>query len=510
MLQQTLPITVPLSPRETAPSFMSRIAQANGVDALTLGLELDLPFKKVIDGQHAEIRKLARLGGVDPEELAGWTPAKTENGAYAFRGAFFHGRTLRNPTVKGCPCCLKEDLAKGETMFLRGEWALPHVQSCPIHGHPLVPLWRDSHIHHRLGSAPRLDAIEDAIVAGELERDTRDVTPFEQWLDQKLAGHPGGNWLDAHSFHAAATFYFLLGYALSRHFTSAPSRIKKSDHWHLYQMGFVVASCGAPAVRSALTSLEDLSSSPSDGPLKVFPRLYAALANDHAEDPDFAPFRSLLREHILKTWPLGPGDELMGEPVLTRELRSLQTASRTTGVEAPRLRRVLQAAGVIGEASQSRADEWTVFSAAQASPLLRGRTELLAPERFCKSMSMEPELFQALAKSGTLKPAHEDKTTGAIWDPQSGAILLDRLLYGAPLPAAGAILLVAAFHRVKAAQFDQPPWKDHWPDTAQDRPRKRLEPDHLNTAKRTGFRPRIDNNSPPHLNSSLCFVSSNL
>jgi len=66
---------------------------------------------------------------------------------------------------------------------------------------------------------------------------------------------------------------------------------------------------------------------------------------------DYAPFNAILLEHLLEhlleTWPLGVGDELMEEPVTIRSLHSLHTAARETGVDPRRLRTMLINAGLL-------------------------------------------------------------------------------------------------------------------------------------------------------------------
>jgi hypothetical protein len=91
-------------------------------------------------------------------------------------------------------------------------------------------------------------------------------------------------------------------------------------------MGFEVASEGRAAIFAALLNLNQLAE-PRQGPKAVFPILYDRISHDYADDPDFAPFRDILAEHLLKTWSMGPGNEMMGERVTERHLHSICSAS---------------------------------------------------------------------------------------------------------------------------------------------------------------------------------------
>ncbi|KAE9625091.1 TniQ family protein [Parasedimentitalea maritima] len=427
-----LPLSTPLFPRETATSYMSRLAQANGVDAATLGLELDVVFQSVIDGKSSSLRKLAALGGINDKALSEWTPAYLEKGTYVFREELFHGQTIRSPKVRGCPACLKADVSSGNEMYLRGHWAVPHVTACTVHGHPLVVLWHEKVIYSRLDSAAKFRAIEQSVLSREYDVPHRKVTPFDYWLDNRLVYGPTDNWLDGFSLHAAATFCHLLGHSLMRHITSAPSRVEKEDRWMQYELGYAVASKGEAAVRYALRELQELPGGPSDGPKKIFPLLYDRLARDYADKPDYREFRSILREHMLETWPLGPGDDLMGEPVTVRHLHSVKTAARVTGIDTRRLRKTLVAEGILSDAMRARPDAWAVFDAQKAQPFLDTATVLLDAKAFQEAMAMSRSQFNGLVADDILVPAIPADVK-AIWDPQVGIALIERLLEGAIL-----------------------------------------------------------------------------
>jgi hypothetical protein len=314
-------------------------------------------------------------------------------------------------------------------MAMRAHWMLPHVTLCLTHATPLVPLWKAHQLYERYDSAPHLQDLAPDIIAGHLDGEARAVTDFERWFDARLEGEDPGTWLDTHPLHAAATFCRLLGHALTRHRTSAPSEIGPDMHWVLYQMGFAVARHGEDAIRTALIDLQELPGGPHDGPKKIFPKLYDRLAHDYRDSPDYAPFRRLLRDHMLETWPLGPGDDLLGEPVMTRRLHSIRTAAQVTGVDQRRLRKMLMAEGIVP--SEGKPDAWEVFDAETAATALEGARELLPAKAFATLMGMSRSQFDLLVTDGLLVPAVTGMRMKAVWDPAAGRALLDKLFAGA-------------------------------------------------------------------------------
>ncbi len=92
--------------------------------------------------------------------------------------------------------------------------------------------------------------------------------------------------------------------------------------------------------------------------------------------PNVEVFRRILRDHLVETSPLGPGDELMGEPVTVRRLHSVRTAGQATGIDQRRMRRMLAEAGIVADAAEGTCDGWETFDAAAAQPILDDLTAL--------------------------------------------------------------------------------------------------------------------------------------
>ena len=151
--------------------------------------------------------------------------------------------------------------------------------------------------------------------------------------------------------------------------------------------------------------------------------------NDYHDDPDYEPFRKILRDHMLETWPLALGDDLLGEPVLKRQLHSVKSAAEMTGIDQRRLRKMLDAAGLIPDAQASRPDAWCVFES--ATPFLDQAVTLLDAKAFAANMGLSRSQLDLLVEDGILQPEIEDAQVKARWNPATGRALLETLMTGA-------------------------------------------------------------------------------
>ena len=79
--------------------------------------------------------------------MLSWTGVRAGNVRMDFRGEVFVTRALRNPVMRGCPVCLREDAAghagpELTAMIMRGDWQMREAVTCVRHRHPLIPLWK--------------------------------------------------------------------------------------------------------------------------------------------------------------------------------------------------------------------------------------------------------------------------------------------------------------------------------------------------------------------------------
>lgn len=176
--------------------------------------------------------------------------------------------------------------------------------------------------------------------------------------------------------------------------------------------------------------MQEVIGAATDGPKKKFGDLYDRLAFD-LTSADYAPFRELLRDHIATTWPLGPGDELMGEPVLKRRVHSVLTAARELGMDSRRLRKLLAEAGLVRPSGEGRPDAWELFDVANAAMFLSGINALVSAQELQKALSVSRSQFELLRKDGFLEPAVDGGDHKPLWDLRAARRFVERLLTGA-------------------------------------------------------------------------------
>ncbi|WP_417247508.1 TniQ family protein, partial [Celeribacter sp.] len=71
-----LPLHVKPKPRETLPSFLSRMAAANGCGPAQFSIEMGFSIKRVLNLDPWPLERLCQLAGIDTqkmEDLVSWT-----------------------------------------------------------------------------------------------------------------------------------------------------------------------------------------------------------------------------------------------------------------------------------------------------------------------------------------------------------------------------------------------------------------------------------------------------
>lgn len=426
------PLRITLKDRETAFSLMSRMAAIGGTSAPDFGLDIGIPFRDILKGDASAVNRLAQIGGLNAEPLLSWTPQVRSRTQRLIRGHLFPGNSTPSSKIRGCPLCLQDDAkhANGplyQAMAIRGDWLIPHVNICLRHEHSLVPLWQEVRPYSRYDTVSQFSEIASNIVADDYTGDFREPTDFDEWFDARLMNYQGSSWLDQFPLNVSATFCRLMGSALMRREGISARFVTPGSKWALYQMGFEVAQNGPEAIKDALCELNRLAE-PNHGPKSVFPMLYERLAFEYRNDPDYAPFAKILATHLSETWPLGPEDELLGEPITERRLHSVRTASQEFGVDPRRLRKMLAASGLI---DNSLHDSWAVFDAQKAQEMIESLVGYETAKGFAEGISMSRSQFDLLVEDGILRPALKEARTKHVWNPRDGQIFLKNILSGA-------------------------------------------------------------------------------
>ena len=426
-----LPISNPRpAPRETVYSYLSRLASTWDTQVADLAYDMGAPFKRFLEQDPAAFEALGEWADLDPpdlEEMLSWTGVRARKVRMTFRGELFISRALRNPVMRGCPVCLREDAAGAAgsgsaAMVMRGDWQMREAITCIRHGHPLVPLWKADRPRDRHDIQARLREIEGDILSGDLDQPTAPPSAYDLWLDGRLDDGRDETWFKGQSLFAATTFCRLLGQALSREEEHEDGVSRDGVH----AAGFEVAQHGEGALREALDRIAASATGHLDEPNKAFGPLYPGLNRDYAGEAGFARYTAILRACILGHWPIAAGETVLGEVVSERRLHSLVTASREIGVGVGVIEQFLVEAGALPE-QDDRPPSRRLFDAKAHADLLAEIPALVGPIALREAMGATKHELEALEADGVLVPRTRAAKVKCPWRLSDGTALVAEL-----------------------------------------------------------------------------------
>ncbi|SFQ80061.1 TniQ family protein [Donghicola eburneus] len=415
--------------RETLPSFLSRMAAVNGTSVLKFCSDMGVSYRGLINLNADDLKTFAELSALTEaqiDELVSWTGQAVGDVRMRFRDEIFVSRALRNPTMRGCPACLKEDFDNGpgapsRSMVMRGDWQLRDATICVRHGRPLVDLWHDTSLPSRMNIGAHLDILKDQIGNGAMAGVPVVPSPYDRWLDARLASGTDDTWLFDQPLYAATTFIRLLGKELVRQ-----SLWKCQD---LYEperaaqaAGFDVVRRGPAAIRDALERLAARAPAGTSTPNKAFGQLYRDMARAHLEDELFKDFRAIMRKVILDTWPIASGEDVLGESLSERRLYAINAAAQDAGIGPKLMGQLLVEAGALNDIDMGQ-----TFPAGPFRDLIAEIPQRVGNAEMCKAMGATRHEFEALATDGAIAPRTKISTIKAPWLVSDGMTLIEEL-----------------------------------------------------------------------------------
>lgn len=409
-MKPTLALRCDLKVDESLPSWISRLALHNGVEtAREFCLDMGLTFQACVDGCPDALAKLTALTGTSIQTLehACIKPAGTE---YDVGGQRFARSMLRRSNVHVCPICIDQDLygshQAGEAAYGRLEWLLTVFRSCPYHHCAIVslvqstrPQTHDFALHMREANAD-IDCIEERIVP-------RRPSGLEAYVRARLANRPtGADWLDSLAMHAAITTCEMLG-IVRTHGADVKTKTLSDQALHdAGRTGFDIARHGESAILELMADISrqhPYNRSGRQGPATVFGPFYRTMVTGRRADA-FEPIRDLIREHVITTMPVGPGDQILGKPVERRVWHSLVTAARESNRHPMRLRKGLEAAGLLEPGHERLSDHFVLLDAERIAPFLETYARGLSANKAHKYMNCGPKQFELLTAHGYVRP----------------------------------------------------------------------------------------------------------
>lgn len=404
-----LSLTIGAGERETPASFASRLALRNFVSARDLAKDFGLSFQKVVDGDPVEIRKLADLGGVNVQDLLA-NAIRNTGTAFEFRGQNITKVAMRRARVHVCPICIQGDIATSElsanlAAYGRFDWAIGFIRTCAKHKVALVEVARDMqpgqyHDFSRNVAAaiPAIDRLAD-------EATRRPASGLETYLLDRIEGRADYPWLDRLPFSAAAWSTEVVGAVAELGKRVNLDLLGEDEMYRAGAAGFDITKGGAAGIDDFMSRLKrehiPKKNGSADGPQATYGKLFMCFAQGLA-DPSYDPVRTTMAKHILANFPLGPEDELFGKPVEVRRFHSVRTASLAYKMHPKRLRKLIEAEGLVPAGSDVKNRD-VLFDAAIADRLFERERDSIALKQVETYINAPRPIPRVLLEAGLLR-----------------------------------------------------------------------------------------------------------
>lgn len=417
-MRRPLRLTLPYGSGEAPTSFASRLAMRNGCATVRdFCLDIGVQFQHIVDGQAPALRKLAELSAANPTDLISHAITKAGDG-YLFRGQQLTKLAVPRSRVRVCPACLLQDLKEENgpvevRPYGRSIWQLDAIRTCAVHGLGLTQIASTS------GTQTHDFAVVAAAVVQDLEHladtgERRDPSKLERYLFARLQKAPvAPSWLDDMPFYAAGRICEVVG-AIALYGARLGMPDMTSTQWYdAGDAGFEIMSGGRESLLSFLVRARAQAkrSKRGCGRRAGLGRLYNWL--NQTKDPAYKPVRDAVRRHLIEISPLGRGDAVFDAPVENRQVHSIRSAARETGVHPKRLRKLLYAAGFLQESDLPLADNQVRIPAHEVQEFLdkvANSMTLRAAAWYLNASRLQVSL---LVRSGFIRPlvGYENGTT---------------------------------------------------------------------------------------------------
>jgi hypothetical protein len=393
-LTDKLPFAPPYRFGEPPTAYASRIADAYGLDAKEFCSDHGIRRLGLATGDAKALAKLAAIGGVDTADLVRSAFFKVDAYGFEYRGQEVRRDDLTTGRLDVCARCLLDDIDRaGDTSstggcFLRADWCLDVVDTCPDHGCALVTLHRASGHAYRLDFSALMGAASGRL--GEMSRsaEVRAPTALQVYVLARLDGlETEVPFLDGMSLPAAVRTCEVLGTAACFG-GSVESRTLVRAHLRAARIrGFAIAGRGEDGVRDLLASMTAsyVHRHPSEEgrtARMAFDALHQFLHVNpkrlHWKVAAFARLRAVVGEFIKANFPLKAGEIVLGEVIEERKLHSVTSLATEIRFGIPRVKKILRLKGVIDDGQCRLADSNIIFDAKAGFEAVRESIEALS------------------------------------------------------------------------------------------------------------------------------------
>ncbi len=406
-------MTVAQGVGETPMSLCSRNAMLVGRTARDFCKDAGFEFQDVVDGDGIALQRLAHRCRADEAALKANATVHQGRLRYSVRGQTLTKEVLSRKKVRVCPHCISSDIEVGHgplscRAYGRLQWIVEPLRTCRVHGVGLVVV-SDERTPKRFHDfaqlvQPALDEL--ARVTDQAPR--RKPSRLEDYLSDRMSGQepPTLRLLGALPFYAAATTCEQLGAVAIRGINVKVDSFNDDDWYEAGAAGFEIAEAGEMGVRDLLVRVQANTAAKKGGDWglsSLFGRLHKWLG-EQLGDPAYLSVQEIFRQHVIETFPFGPGDMILGREVAARRLHSVRSASKEYGAHRKRLRKLLHAAGHISDEQLALTDDRILFEADAARDLLCLISEEMPLKQAGQYLNIPRHIERALFEAGHLRP----------------------------------------------------------------------------------------------------------
>lgn len=408
---------------ETFLSYVARLAWFHtGQGIHSFAADLGLKQISVLRYREEAIKVIAAASGTPIEGLQPgiFRPSRTMT---RFQGTNFLSTDLRPDVSRICPQCLLEDGSPTQWRH-RTIWCVAASQTCLIHHRTLVTLPESGHDLREL--VTQSDLKELALTTAP-----QDPSTLELWLSGRVHGQPTKepDWIASQSLPQVLQASLMLG-ALLVHGTEVKvTRLSHQEKHEAREEGFTVLAMGEDAIMQALDEVRTKGGikAPHAGPLAYYGEFYDWLSR-RVEVNDPGPIRDVLREHILRTTEVGPGEVILGQTITERRFHSVISLSKVTGIHRRRVSRLLEKIGLLPEGMTDAESGIVLFGAEDTERIVRAYETAVPLKEVPLYLSASLYQVEMLRRIGILKPLFPPTHPGSVRKVVFARAELDELL----------------------------------------------------------------------------------
>lgn len=373
--------------------------------------DLGIPSMDLVRGKLSAVERLCDATGQARALVLHNTIAIAGKRRFSLRGQEFSAEFTTGAVTRFCPLCLQDDVAghEGHGTGLRHRmlWRLSPVRTCPTHLVPLsdVRLGKWSEVNHELPAMRSEIAAEQSAI---VDRERRQPSPVQCYVEGRLEGKAGPAWLDQQGIDQVCRTSEMLG-GLMLYGSDRKASEMSEDTWDAAgRVAWPLMIEGPEQVQDFLaqTLKGCCTQNGRPSPRGAFGMLYRWLfASRLSKDP--GPIRDIVREVIIDQVPLVPGQRLLGKNVTYPRLACISSIASSEGMHSKTLENVLRVAGVIGEKPALEGAPNVVLDYARAKELIDNTKYAIPVTRVPALLSASRPIVAELIDIGELTRIQE-------------------------------------------------------------------------------------------------------